>query len=130
LTVFNFLSVNFGRNCFIKSTPDVRPVGPEQPALRGGSRASRHATGLPVEPLPDVRAIETCRRRQLRRDPALLVRLGDRSAHDRLPGIDFMNLHFGRKLFRTNFILKFWTNLHPKTTDIDLSDYCGQQPWI
>jgi hypothetical protein len=38
----------------------------------------------------------------------------------RRPGIDSMNLHFGRKSFRTNFILKFRTNFRQKTTDIKL----------
>jgi hypothetical protein len=41
------------------------------------------------------------------------------------PGIDFMNIHFGRKLFGYFFILKFWAKLHPKTTDVDLSEYNG-----
>jgi hypothetical protein len=32
------------------------------------------------------------------------------------PGIDSTKLRFGRKTFRIIFILKFWTNFHPKTT--------------
>jgi hypothetical protein len=34
---------------------------------------------------------------------------------------------FGLKLFRFVLRLKFWTNFHRKTTDINLYLYCGQQ---
>jgi hypothetical protein len=32
------------------------------------------------------------------------------------PGTEFTKLRFCRKLFLQMFILKFWTNFHPKTT--------------
>jgi hypothetical protein len=45
-------------------------------------------------------------------------------------GIDFTILHFGSKLFGYMIILKLWTNLHPKTTAINLYLRCGQQSWM
>jgi hypothetical protein len=39
-----------------------------------------------------------------------------------IPGIDFMNLRLGQKLFGQIFTIKFWTKFH----FIRLSDYFGQ----
>jgi hypothetical protein len=36
-----------------------------------------------------------------------------------LPGTDFTNLHFGRKLFGPIFSVKCWAKLHLETADIN-----------
>ena len=55
----------------------------EQPAIR--RRQTGPAAWLPARPPSTLRAIQTCRRGQLRRDAAILVSLGNRPAHDGVP---------------------------------------------
>jgi hypothetical protein len=43
-----------------------------------------------------------------------------------IQGSNFTKLRFGRKLFGSIFILKFWTNFPQKTVYINLYEYYGQ----